>query len=111
MKRKLIVPILTILTLLLTVPIFAQSVPSSVENNIRTNAEQEWPDNYRMQKHTIDNQTEAYKKLENLNSIEGVPDNVLTKIKEKAEAEWGDNYRMRVHTIESQAKAYLELNH
>jgi hypothetical protein len=111
MKKTLLVPILAILTLLLTVQVFAQSVPYGVADKIRAKAERDWPNDYRMQKHTIETQTEAYIKLENLTSIQGVPDNILTNIKEKAESDWGDDYRMRVHTIESQANAYRELNH
>jgi len=56
--------ILTVLIIGVSFAANAQTVPSSVEAQIRADAEREWPDNYRMQIHTIETQAKAYLELQ-----------------------------------------------
>ena len=58
---------------------FAQEVPSYILDKIKQKAEREWPNDYLMQKHTIDTQVKKYIEVENY-SDSRMPYNILDKI-------------------------------
>ena len=87
---------------------FAQDVPSYILDKIKQKAEREWPNDYLMQKHTIDTQVKKYIEVENY-SDSRIPYDILDSIKEKSMRNWPDDYLMQKHTIDTQVKSYLEL--
>lgn len=81
------------------------SVPISVQNAIRKNAEREWPNNYNMQRYEINNQRAAYLAVADYSNT-SVPRHILTRIMASAQAEWPENYNMQKYEIDNQVKGY-----
>lgn len=108
--KKLILMLLTLTALSLsavTTP-GTIAVPSKIEREIKAAAATEWPDDFRMQKYTVDQQNDAYRKIEAWKK--NTSGSVAKQITEKAVKEWPNDYRMQWYTIEQQVKAYNALN-
>lgn len=85
------------------------SVPISVQDTIRKNAERKWPNNYNMQKFEIDNQREGYLAVANYSNAD-IPRHILTKIMASARAKWPENYSMQKFEIDNQVEGYVAVN-
>jgi len=85
------------------------TIPSLVHRKIRQKAESKWPDDYEMQKYTIENELEAYRSLQNM-SYSGVSKKKYLQIRRNAQAKWPDDYEMQKYTIENQLGAYRSLD-
>lgn len=81
----------------------------SIKKDICKKAEQEWPDDYGMQKYVIEEQTKAYKELKNYRASD-IPSRVLKAITQKALREWPGDYGMQIYAIKEQVEAYRELH-
>lgn len=85
------------------------AIPPEVMNAIRIFAEREYPDDFAMQKYTIEEQRESFSAIQHL-SLPDIPKSVFAKIYERAATEYPDDYSMQKYTIEEQVEAYRELH-
>lgn len=79
---------------------------STIAEAIRVFAKSEWPDDFSMQRHVIEEQTEAYNWLQNFVEPR-VPPADMDKIFVKAIEEWPSDFAMQKHVVEEQVEAYL----
>ena len=95
------------------------TIPSQVRIQIQQKAQSEWPNDYGMQKHTIENELEAYRSLDSVEShsqktneepSKDVSSTILNKIKQKVMREYPDNYSVQEMLIESEVESYINLN-
>ena len=84
-------------------------VSPEIAKIIRFKAAAEWPDDFEMQRHVIEEQTEAAEKMthyqQNLDTTNEVVENCLRK----ALTEWPDDYEMMLHVLTEQVAAWEEL--
>lgn len=83
-------------------------IPPAVMQTIRRFAQQEYPDDYAMQRSIIEEQCESFSAIQVV-PTSGIPGDVYAKIREKAVAEFPDDYSMQKYTIEEQVDAYRQL--
>ncbi len=69
-------------------------MPPDVAKMIRAFAEREYPDDYSMQKHTIEEQRESFCAVQDIRASD-IPAGVLAKIRERAATEYPDDYSMQ----------------
>jgi hypothetical protein len=93
------------LSLLVSSTSLAQSQPRDAA--IRTFCSKEWPTDFVMQAHCVEQQRKAAEALE---GALNVPANVSTIIRQKCTADWPENFVMRAHCEQSQAEAWRKLN-
>ena len=86
-----------------------QGIPSEVMASIRIKAENEWPDDFTMQRYEIKQQVRAYRFLAEYQPA-GIPPDVFNRIRAKAENEWPDDYTMQRYETKQQVQAYLALH-
>jgi phenylalanyl-tRNA synthetase alpha subunit len=79
---------------------------SEAEPLIRSHCSDKWSDNYRMQKHCMDQQFESLRTLRN----RSMNSEALSSIRSRCARKWSDNYRMRNHCEEQQIESLRELN-
>jgi hypothetical protein len=80
------------------------------DKQIKTYCLREWPDNYRMQVHCIEEQTRALYTYADGN-VWNVPNHVFRNTREQCDKEWsGGNYRMKVYCEKQQFEAYKKLH-
>jgi GYF domain 2 len=84
-------------------------IPDDVMQKIRAAAAREYPDDYVMQKYTVEQQCEAFSELRKLR-VPNIPPNVFAKMSASAAEEYPDDYVMQKYTIEQQLEAYRDLN-
>ncbi len=74
-------------------------LPLEVKAGIRANAAaQAWPDDFTVQEHVVETQTDAYQQLEGLTGrLARKP--VYRRLVSKATEEWPDDFEMRLHTV------------
>lgn len=84
-------------------------IPPTVMQTIRRLAQQEYPDDYTMQRYIIEQQCESFSAIQ-VFPTSGIPGNVYAKIREKAVSEYPDDYSMQKYTIEQQVDAYRQLH-
>ena len=76
---------------------------------IRVFAQQEYPDDYSMQKYTIEEQSESFSAIKQLDAS-NIPADVFNQICQQAAIEYPDDYSMRKYEIEEQVEAYRHLH-
>lgn len=85
-------------------------MPHHVRTSIKAAAASEWPGDYSMQAHVIEEQTLSYRTMAAYRQkLSG--NKVGETAIEKALTEWPDDYTMQVHVVEEQtaaAKAFFE---
>ena len=84
-----------------------EQLPSDVRVRILMKARNDWPDDFEMQKHTIDSQTEAFHELNRRRILLGDTESVLA-VFAFAAANWPDDYEMELHTVNSQIASVRE---
>lgn len=84
--------------------------PAGWESRIRSKAEEEWPGDFSMQKHTIDQQLAAVASLRRIRSERALPGKVLDSILARSVKEWGGDFTMQFHTVKEQMDAWRALN-
>ena len=72
-------------------------------------SKKEWPNDYEMQEHYIENQLKAYNELQKLKP-NGVPIDRFDNICSKATDEWGTDYEMLLYNINNQIESFKRLN-
>lgn len=83
------------------------TIPPDVHSRILAKAREEWPDDFEMQKYTLDKQTNAYIELNRFYSgLE--PSDFVNGVFSSALAEWPDDYDMQLHTVTKQLDAAVE---
>lgn len=108
--------ILSLFPLFLIAPVLV-AMPFKVADQIKAEAEREWPDDYEMQVYTIKQEKEAYRQKERLldnnwssGRLKSSERAAFRKIVQKAEQKWPNNYQMQVYEIKAQLKAYQDLH-
>lgn len=86
-----------------------QAIPNEIMKDIRGFSAREWPGDYSMQKHTVDEQMEDYLFIKSF-SHPLVSQSVLSEILAIAAMEWPDNYSMQKYTLEGQVNDYIQLS-
>lgn len=90
------------------------ALSTEIMSIIRTKAASEWPDDFEMQRHVINQQIEAAEKMV-LYLTKLDQENPVTKTCiNKAFAEWPEDFEMQVHVFEGQmeaAPAFFEYEH
>lgn len=84
-------------------------IPAEVMEKIRVFAQQEYPDDYSMQKYTIEEQSESFSAIKQLDAS-NIPADVFNQICQQAAIEYPDDYSMRKYEIEEQVEAYRHLH-
>lgn len=79
-------------------------IPDDVRARVRAKASSDWPDDYEMQKHTLEKQFEAYIELESFRS-KFATDEFITSVLSFAAANWPDDYEIELHTFKKQLDA------
>ncbi len=75
---------------------------------IKARSKTEWPDDYSMQEHYINEQIQALEKMKKLkNEVKNDVDKA--RIVQKAVSEWPEDYTMQVHIANKEIEAYLRL--
>lgn len=85
----------------------AKILPTGIAKQIRYEAEQHWKTNYQMVNYQIDEQVEAYWKIQ---SHKRDTRSWVRAIISEAEAHWKTNYQMVNYQIEEQTAAKLKLD-
>ncbi|PHQ93811.1 MAG: hypothetical protein COB39_14345 [Marinosulfonomonas sp.] len=80
-------------------------IPENIMMRIRNTAEAEWPSDYVMQAHTIEEQTEAYLKFCNYQENLDAENDIFKASFAKAISEFPDDYVMQVYVFEGQVEA------
>lgn len=75
---------------------------------IREKAKREYPTDFEMQKYTIEQQMNAFRKLKS-NQPEGIPNEVFESIRDKAKSEYPTDFEMREYTENQQVEAYKKI--
>ncbi len=88
-----------------TVNVIAELDRAEVEQIIRENAETDWEGDYQMQQYQIDNQTEAYENLLDLN----VDNSIKYTVLRNAYSNWGYEFQMVLYEYDYQIDAYNEI--
>lgn len=83
-------------------------VPVEAKESIKRKAAAEWPGDYVMQTHVIEQQTEAYLKVEHYWTTLDFSNDVLADCRKKALGDWPDDYVMQLYTFESQVGSAQE---
>ena len=84
-------------------------IPTEVMEKIRAFAQREYPDDYSMQKYTIEEQSESFSAIKQLD-VSNIPASVLNQICQRAAIEYLDDYSMQKYEIEEQVEAYRRLH-
>ncbi len=79
-----------------------------IYKNIRKRSKIEWPDDYSMQVHYIEEQNKAFIEFEKLTK-QHLNDSTISKIIKNARKEWPDDYDMQLHTAMEQIDSYERL--
>jgi hypothetical protein len=82
---------------------------SCAEAVIRRHCENEWPDDFSMCAHCIQQQSEAVLKLRS-GQPGDVPEDVFRRIRSKCAMDWPDDYVMRAHCQKEQVAGYRKVN-
>jgi hypothetical protein len=85
------------------------AVPPEILSSIRSKAGAEWPTDYLMQAHVIEQQSIAYCEVLALPPAD-LPQSVRRTIKSKAIEEWPNDFVMQKHIIDQQVEAYRLLH-
>lgn len=80
-------------------------VPEPIMSEIKRRAEAEWPGDYAMQLHVIEQQAESFSRLDNYWTSLDFDNEVLLNCRSKATSDWPDDYTMQLHTFEGQVEA------
>ena len=81
------------------------SIPRKVDETIRFNAEQKYPDDYQMQLHEINSQKDSYKRIQSWLSESGRTKKEK-EIQKYAEQEYSEDWVMQLYEIKCQVRAY-----
>lgn len=83
----------------------AQSVPSSVDAQIKQAARAKYPDDYEMQEYKIKEQRQAYLNVQSYSAAD-LPQNVFAGIRRDAVRKYPRDYEMQEYKVKEQVKAY-----
>jgi hypothetical protein len=83
--------------------------PAEVMEKIRAFAQREYPDDYSMQKYTIEEQSESFFAIKRLDAS-NIPAGVFNEICQRAAIEYPDDYSMQKYEIEEEVEAYRHLH-
>lgn len=72
-------------------------------------ARQDWPEDFVMQVHTFESQTQAALSFFNYDNPD-VPNSIIEEIKIRAFTEWLGDYAMMLHELDGQIQAWLSIN-
>lgn len=81
---------------------------ANAEAIIKSHCESQWGNDYQMQAHCIDKQSNAVEQLRHQTHT-GVPADVFDQIRAKAKQEWPNDFQMRLHAENKQIEAYRKL--
>jgi Fe-S cluster biosynthesis and repair protein YggX len=81
----------------------------TTEQIIKEKSLKDWPDNYEMQAHIIQNQQKSLEALKRLDANE-LGDDIFKVVVRKAKEEWPNDFEMQLNTFQTQKKAWLTLN-
>lgn len=84
------------------------AVPPETKNAIKAFAAREWPDDYKMQMHVINEQIDAYERIELLKRENSAGGTVFSVCLQKAMSEWGDDFNMQLYELNQQLEAASE---
>jgi len=78
---------------------------------IEEHCRNEWPNDFNMRLHCIEDQEKALNKINNL-KFEGIDQKVINQIFNKAQKDWPTDFEMQLVEINEQIEAYKKLkNH
>lgn len=76
----------------------------NVEEVIKTKCAAQWPEDFRMQAHCIEQQQQAARLLTNTSDLPTAVSTPSTGVRTKCAADWPDDFRMRAHCEQQQMK-------
>jgi len=79
-----------------------------IQREIKERSQKQWPEDYEMQEHTIQEQTQAYHDINNLQSSY-LKNEDISRIIGRAIKQWPEDYEMQLHTANEQIEAYERL--
>ncbi len=82
---------------------------TSTSQMIKDFCEVEWPDDFKMQLHCMEQQEDAVKKLETID-VQNIPEAVVKLIFDKSINDWPRDFHMQLHSRLEQIDAYKKLN-
>jgi hypothetical protein len=85
------------------------NLPADWSSTAQAKCREEWPTDYQMQKHCIDQQTNAARELSS-GAPSGIEQGVFRIIRGKCAEEWPRDFQMRAHCEKQQYDAYFALN-
>lgn len=78
---------------------------TDVASIIRQRAMAEWPDDFAMQKHEIEKQTEAAERMQVYREQLDQNNEIVNNCLQRALVEWGDDYSMQLYEFEKQIES------
>jgi hypothetical protein len=81
------------------------AVPESIRNEIKLKAAQEWPGDYSMQLHVVNEQSEAFEIMVHYEASLDMTNVINLKSMKKAKSEWQNDFVMQLHVFTEQAEA------
>jgi hypothetical protein len=81
-----------------------RSLPAEVQTGIKAKALADWPTDYEMQLHSIEEQSRSFLEYSHLKNNTASND-LLEKLFGMADEKWSDDYVMRLHEFRSQLDA------
>jgi hypothetical protein len=79
-------------------------IPPEIRERVLAKARADWPDDFEMQKHTIETQVAAHAELVELRRTTGF-ERAINEIFAFAQCTWPDDYDMELHTVQEQREA------
>jgi len=87
-----------------------QSLTSSIQTEIKKNAELKWPDDYSMQAYEIKNQTSDFQAFQSMEKPSSMSNSTFELIKSRAERQWPKDYSMQLYELKNQIKGWMTVN-
>lgn len=85
-----------------------ESNQNSINKQIKSYCEKQWPGDFKMQVHCIKEQNIAFEKMKEPKPKD-IPENIFNSILQKATIEWPEEYNMQVHSKNEQIEAFRHL--
>lgn len=84
------------------------AVPPEIKEAIKAFAAKEWPGDFKMQVYVINEQMEAYEKIEILKRENRAGGDIFRTCLQKATSEWADDFNMQLYELNQQIESAIE---
>lgn len=81
----------------------------TIKESIKQKARSDYPNDFSMQKHIIEEEISAWNELNNFNP-EHIPKNILNTILKTAQEEYNNDFSMQLHEIKEQIESWVSIN-